>query len=72
MSSCQDGTFNVETSLPSSYPSRVKGFFVDLLPRALGAKIPYSRSWLGGPAGEVAYAVLLAGFVGVEDGNVKG
>jgi hypothetical protein len=48
-----------QTEVASSYPERLKNFFVDMVPRAFGGKVPFSLDWLGGTAGHVAFLLLL-------------
>jgi 4-amino-4-deoxy-L-arabinose transferase-like glycosyltransferase len=52
---------------PTSYLERVRGFFSATFPMELGARIPFSSEWLGGPVfGAALYlaALALLGWVG--------
>jgi hypothetical protein len=52
-----------QSEVASSYPSRLKNFFTDMLGRAFGGKIPITPDWLGGAIGQVLFFGVLAAFV---------
>jgi hypothetical protein len=52
-----------QNQVESSYPSRLRNFFTDMVGRAFGGKVPYSPEWLGGPIGQAAFLCALGGFV---------
>jgi 4-amino-4-deoxy-L-arabinose transferase-like glycosyltransferase len=52
-----------QSEVASSYASRLKNFFTDMLGRAFGGKIPITPDWLGGAIGKTLFLGLLTAFV---------